>query len=304
MASTNQAFAQLAARQGGVVRRDQLLELGLTSSAISRRLQAGELRKLANGVYRVYEPGDRLETLRGALAALPGSVVSHESAAMLHNIAGFSHGRCSVTVPRSATHRFPGVIVHRTDDLLTGHVGRLSGCSVTNLERTVFDLASRVGALALAQIVDDLVIGGRTSIARLETVLLDVGRRGRVGTSVMRELVESRQVGTDPDATPLERLGLAALSVEGISGYETQYSPAFAPTWRFDVAFPERRLAIEWDSRRWHTRVDDFDRDRQRDRVAATNGWVVIRFTMEDVKDRPDEVAEQVVKALAARSAA
>jgi len=300
----NQAFAQLAARQGGVVRRDQLLELGLTSSAISRWLRAGDLRKLANGVYRVYEPSDRLETLRGALGALRGSVVSHESAAMLHNVAGFSYGRCSVTVPRSATHRFPGVTVHRTDDLLTSHVGRLSGCSVTNLERTVFDLASLVGESTLAQIVDDLVTGGRTSIARLETVVLDVGGRGRAGTSVMRELVASRQAGTDPDATPLERLGLAALSEAEISGFESQYSPAFAPSWRFDVAFPDQRLAIEWDSRRWHTRVDDFDRDRQRDRVAATNGWVVIRFTMQDLKDKPDEVIEQVTKALAARSTA
>lgn len=304
MASMNQAFAQLAARQGGVIRRDQLLELGLTSSAISRRLAAGDIRKLTNGVYRMFEPGDRRETLRGALAALPGSVVSHESAAMLHNIAGFSQARCSVTVPRSATHRFPGVTVHRTDDLLTGHLGRLVGFSVTNLERTVFDLASRVSESALAQIVDDLVTGGRTSIAQLEVVLLDVGGRGRAGTSVMRELVTSRQAGTDPDATPLERLGLAALTEAELSGFETQYSPAFAPTWRFDVAFPDRRLAIEWDSRRWHTRVDDFDRDRQRDRVAASNGWVVIRFTMKDLRERADEAIEQVTKALAARSAA
>ncbi len=304
MASTNKSVAQLAARQGGVVRRDQLLDLGLTPSAITRRIAIGDLKQQAKGVYRVFEPHDRIEVLRGALAALPGSVASHESAASLHGIAGFDRSRCSVTVPRSATHRFPGVTVHRTDDLAPDHLARLSGCPVTSLERTVFDLAAQVSESMLGHIVDDLVTAGRTRVGRLERVLLDVAGRGKPGTAVMRSIVLTRQAGVDPDATPLERLGLDLLSRSGIDEFVAQYSPPFEPTWRFDAAFPDLRLAVEWDSRRWHTRVEDFDRDRIRDRVAAANGWTVLRFTMRDLKDQPEQVIDQVTKALASRSAA
>ncbi len=286
------------------MRRDQLLDLGLTSSAISRRVAQGDLKKQLSGVYRVYEPRDRIETLKGALAALPGSVASHESAAMLHGFGDFSQSRCSVTVPRSATHRFPGVTVHRTDDLLPDHIRTVSQCIVTSLERTIFDLASRLRAPLVSRLVDDLVTAGRTKVSDLEQIVLEVGGRGKAGTAIMRDLILVRQAGPDPDATPLERIGLDLLVEAGIDGFEAQYSPAFQPAWRFDVAFPSRALAIEWDSRRWHTRVEDFDRDRNRDRVAAANGWLVLRFTMRDLNDKPDEMLDQVRKALDNRSVA
>ncbi len=209
-----------------------------------------------------------------------------------------------MTVPRSATHRFPGVTVHRTDDLAPDHLARLSGCPVTSLERTVFDLAAQVSESMLGHIVDDLVTAGRTRVGRLERILLDVAGRGKPGTTVMRAIVLDRQAGVDPDATPLERVGLDLLVRAGIDDFFTQFSPPFEPTWRFDAAFPDHRLALEWDSRRWHTRVEDFDRDRNRDRVAAANGWRVLRFTMRDLKDQPEQVIDQVTKALASRSAA
>jgi very-short-patch-repair endonuclease len=41
--------------------------------------------------------------------------------------------------------------------------------------------------------------------------------------------------------------------------------------------------------------------DRRRDRMAARQGWVVLRFTWEDVTERPDEIADTVAVVLAAR---
>jgi very-short-patch-repair endonuclease len=41
--------------------------------------------------------------------------------------------------------------------------------------------------------------------------------------------------------------------------------------------------------------------DRQRDREAALHGWIVVRFTWQDVIERPDEVSSTVRSLIAER---
>jgi Transcriptional regulator, AbiEi antitoxin len=47
----DQMIATLAARQFGVVSRSQLLEIGLSESAIARARRSGRLHRLYRGVY-------------------------------------------------------------------------------------------------------------------------------------------------------------------------------------------------------------------------------------------------------------
>src|SRR3954454_17430941 len=64
-------IATLAGEQAGVVTRQQLLALGLSSSAIDRRLAGGRLHLLHRGVYAV---GDRcLPPLGRVMAAVLAS---------------------------------------------------------------------------------------------------------------------------------------------------------------------------------------------------------------------------------------
>jgi very-short-patch-repair endonuclease len=59
---------------------------------------------------------------------------------------------------------------------------------------------------------------------------------------------------------------------------------------RFDDAYPDHRLAIEWDGRRkYHGQFAAFEADRLRDREALLNGWRVVRFTWNDVNNRPQD---------------
>jgi very-short-patch-repair endonuclease len=73
-----------------------------------------------------------------------------------------------------------------------------------------------------------------------------------------------------------------------------EFSIPWDPERRFDAAYPAARLAIEWDSRRWHELSDAFSRDRERDRQSLLHGWRVLRFTWVDVTERPTEVVETV----------
>lgn len=79
----SRAVVEQAARQGGFVKRAQLLGMGMSSSAIDRAIRSESLTLVSPGVYRVYESSDHVDLMKGAQLALPGAVVSHQSAAHL-----------------------------------------------------------------------------------------------------------------------------------------------------------------------------------------------------------------------------
>jgi very-short-patch-repair endonuclease len=56
------------------------------------------------------------------------------------------------------------------------------------------------------------------------------------------------------------------------------------------VLIPEWRAIVEADSRRWHTRVADFERDRQRDNEAVVHGYRPVRFTWHALNHEVDRV--------------
>ena len=65
----------------------------------------------------------------------------------------------------------------------------------------------------------------------------------------------------------------------------------FAPPrrWRFDVAFPDRKLAVEIEGGVWtkgrHTRPGGFLADCEKYNRAAVLGWRLLRFTPAQVMD-------------------
>ena len=72
---------------------------------------------------------------------------------------------------------------------------------------------------------------------------------------------------------------------------------------RVDLAFPEHRVAIEYDGWAVHQQGDAFRRDRQRQNALVMAGWTVLRFTAEDLR-RLEVVVRQVRAALAQHRAA
>lgn len=64
---------------------------------------------------------------------------------------------------------------------------------------------------------------------------------------------------------------------------EWQYKFAEDRQWRFDAAWPGRRIAVEVDGGTWtggrHTTGTGFERDLEKLNAAALAGWRVFRFT-------------------------
>jgi very-short-patch-repair endonuclease len=79
------------------------------------------------------------------------------------------------------------------------------------------------------------------------------------------------------------------LAAVPIRGAVLQYR--FHPTrkWRFDVAWPERKFAVEVDgglyTRGGHVRGEARERDMERDAEALCLGWRVLRVSSRHVKD-------------------
>ena len=140
-------MAELAIRQWGVVSVEQLHALGLTSAALTRRVQAGRLHRLYRGVYAVGH--DRLRREGRFLAAVfacgDGAVLSHLSAAVHWGLLGTEQAKVDVTA-RRGRRGVPGVRLHRSRVLDARDSTTHDGMPITGLARTLLDLAATLPA--------------------------------------------------------------------------------------------------------------------------------------------------------------
>src|SRR5438477_8530835 len=87
--SQDARIAALAARQHGVFTLDQLRSCGVPSSTVRNRAATGRLHRLYRGVYSLV-PGELLTAkgnwMAAVLACGEGAVLSHRSAAALHEL--------------------------------------------------------------------------------------------------------------------------------------------------------------------------------------------------------------------------
>ena len=292
------AVIDVAARQGGYIKRSQLFELGASESSVGRMVGRGDLTPVASGVYQVLDARDHVDLLAGAILTLPNAVASHQSAAALLRFPRQPALVPTVTVHSRTTHVFPGVMVRRSSDLTSRHLVVVDGIRTTNVSRTIFDLAAVLEARELDTIVEPLMIGGRLKLDSLDSLIRELARKGKPGVGKLRYLIERRGGERRVEPSVLEREGRDLLNRAGISGYVSEHPTPWDRRSRFDLAFISEQVAIEWDSRSWHVQQSAMSNDRRRDRLAAASGWVVLRFTWEDITERSDQVVSDLVAVL------
>ena len=285
---------EVATTQGGFVSRRQALAVGYSARAIDRAVQRGEIHSITDGVYRVVPMEGEESLLRGAILALPGGIVSHYSSARLWGFPYLRQGPSTVSVHHRTTHEFPGVVVRRTIDLGDTHATELRGMAITTPARTASDLAADLHIHHLDRVVDAILVEKLATLEELNAVALETGRRGKPGTVRFREVLACRGDGFMATATVLERLGHSVLRRYGVPEPTPQYPIPWDRSRRFDDAYPDVRLALEWDSRRWHSALEQMNQDRERDRECAVHRWTLVRFTWHDLKQRPQVVANEV----------
>lgn len=297
----------LAAAQAGAVSRQQLLGLGLSPSALQRRLSSGVLLVVFPGVYVVAGSADTLARRRwAAILAVGGEpVLSFDSAARIHRLSGVAvRGPVVLTGPHSGSQALPGVVVHQIDDLAPDHVEVVGPWRVTTVPRTIVDLAAtwRMGRLHLA--LEDAVAAKQTTLEEVGDCLRSVARRGKPGVRLLTALLDEHRPGEPVPESELERdwFRLVARSPLPRPVRQHQLPRTDGVRGLVDSAWPPVKLVVEVDGRRWHQRIRDMKKDRDRDLQAAAAGWQVLRPLHEHVVGAPEETLREIVGAYRVRA--
>jgi very-short-patch-repair endonuclease len=182
----------------------------------------------------------------------------------------------------------PGVFV-RTAPLDGDDVVRRRAWRMTGRVRTALDVIRRGSADDAVVLLDQLVHMG---VVRLEDVRTAAGRlpRGR-GSRQAREVAGLADgLAQSPQET---RLRLVLLQ-SGLPAPVAQFRvfDAEGPFARLDFAYPDLKIALEYDGL-WHGDRRAFLDDRRRLNRLNAAGWVVIHVTLEDLR-RPERLVARI----------
>jgi len=292
-----QTVWKLAAAQHGVVSRSQLLDLGMSSKVIDRRIARGRLHPVARGVFAVGRPelSRYGRWMAAVLSCGPDAVLSHSSAAALWGFETQS-GRVEVSVPAARFPRRPGIIVHRRGVLAPHGVTRRHGIPVTTPVATLIDLANRLSQRRLEVAINEADKLDLTDPERLRSAL--ASQPSRRGVPALRDVLDRRTFRlTDSE---LERRFLRIVREAGLPLPQTGRR---VNGFKVDFLWPDLGLVVETDGLRYHRTPAEQARDRLRDQTHTAAGLVALRFTHAQVRFEPKQVGE-TLSAVATRLAA
>jgi very-short-patch-repair endonuclease len=280
-------ISDLATRQYGVVSRKQLRDAGLSDDAIDRRVKSRRLIRMHRGVYALGHRALKPEAhwLAAVLACGDGAALSHATAAELWGIRSSASSFVDVVVPhRTGRARRKGIRVHTTEHLdTTTH----RGIPVTTPARTLLDLATILPKPALERAVEE------AEKQRLDCTGIE-RFAGRPGAGRLFAELGRAHPNTKSE---FERAFLRFCASRGLPRPTPN---ALVEGLEVDFSWPSLDVVVEADSFAHHGTRQAFERDRQRDAILAAQGMRTARFTVRQVRDRPDEV-ERALRGLGVR---
>ena len=235
-----------------------------------------------------------------ALHAGEAAVVSHQAAARLWALPGFSDDRVRISKDRDASRRrsLPAEL-HEPRYLPAHHRASREGIPLTTVARTVFDLAGCLHPSRAERALDNALARKLVALEELRTVAIELLEHGRTGSALMRQLLADRGAGYIPPASGLEARFFSLLVEAGLVLPDRQVDLG-GESWagRVDYLYRHLGLVIEVDSELHHTSKLDAEADARRDETLRAAGFDVLRVTGEQVWERPHEVVSLVRSAL------
>ena len=298
------ALHRAAEARHGVLTRRQVADGGLSRHEVDHRLATKQWERARRGVYRVAGSVPSWgQEMAGLLAAIgPAAAASHRSAAALLGLPGFRRDILEATGPRDRRHlRPPDAVVHRSRTLPADHLTVVEVIPTTRIARTLVDLAAVVHPARAERAVDFALSTGLTTAAALEAMVAELSARGRTGIALMRRILAERNDGEPPPQSELEARFLRVVRAGRLPAPTRQLEVGDRDRWvgRVDFAYPEAKLLIELDGRRYHSAKSDLEADHERDNRLVAGGWRVLRVTWRALVDHPDRVVGLLSQAMA-----
>lgn len=285
--SIDMLVSAIAEAHHGVFAAHHLADLGVSAHERKYRLRAGRWVLVYDGVYRF--AGTPLSWHGRVLAACwtggLRAAASGRAAAELWRLPGRSVAVVEITCPRWRRAQYKGLLVHESLAFDVLDITTVDGIPVTTAARTLFDLAGPCSDGTLDLAIDNALRRNLTTTAELAATRDRLARSGRKGSRQFRAVVAARAAAvTESEAERrlmqlMERHGLPRPIVQHeIHDLDGRFVA------RVDFAYPDLKIAIEYDSYEHHTGKQAIVRDNDRRNILRRIRWHVVTFTAADLQ--------------------
>jgi very-short-patch-repair endonuclease len=263
-----------------VVTAKQLAELGIGSSAISKRVRTATLYRVHRGVYAVGHP--RLESkglwMAAVLAAGNGAALAGLSAAALWRISRWTPDEIFVIVPGD---RRPSVDfrIQRCRNLHKRDVTWQHGIPVTSVARTLVDLTEVLTAPQIANVIHEAAFRKRFNEQATRTAMARANGRARLAR--LEEALELNARGSAGTKSELEDRFLAHVREAGLPRPEVNVAVEGIEV---DALWDHRIVEIDGPG---HERPRTRAEDALRDATLRAAGYDVVRVAADALTPRP-----------------
>jgi hypothetical protein len=267
--------------RGRVFRGSTVVESGLLTR---KQLRSASWRRLRQDVYAdaALPVTHRVQITAVGLALPAGAGFTGLSAALLWGVPDIAtvDDPVEVVVPGGARwHPGTGVVVRRTAS--APRLARLGRWLCTTRIDTAVGLIRHGDPDEAVVLLDRLLAGGLTTLLDVRDAVADLPR-GRGSAQARRVAGLADGHAASPQETRLRLL----LIRSGLPAPVTQFRvfDEEGLVARVDLAYPDLRIAIEYDGL-WHAERRAFLDDRRRLNRLTAAGWVVVHVTVDDLRD-------------------
>lgn len=283
--------------QAGVATSGQILQ-HLTRRNLESAVNTGVIERLWHGVY-CRGPADDELRLRGLdLSCGTAVAVCLGTAAAVYGFDTEQPPDLHVLSPEGARLRCAdGLVVHRREG---APLSMVRGRPATTAPWTAIEVARslrRPRALATLDAALRSQTCSRTDLWR--AAIAQAGRRGIVAVRDLIPLADGRA------ESPMESEARLAMLDGGLPTPELQYEiiDGYGDPRRLDFAWPDYRVAAEYDGLDWHSGPEAFRRDRRRTTGLQMIDWIAVPIVYEDVRHRKREFVDRIDAQLRRRAA-
>ncbi len=277
--------AAIAARQHGVIRNDQL---GLSSSAISKRVASGALHRKYRGVYAYGHPrlSQKGEWLAAVYAAGEGAGLAGLSVGVFWQCSRFKETTIEVVAPKQRRQQ-AGFHLTRSRTLVPSDILIHDGIPVTTVARMLVDMARVLNAEQLANVIHEAAFRHRFSLHATREAIARAG-----GCKVLERAIELYLSGSAGTKSDLED---RFLSLVRAAKLPEPVINTHHHTVEVDCRWGS--LCVEVDGPN-HERAPTQAADRAKTAILEANGCTVIRFSYREIDHAPARVIERLRAAL------
>ncbi|MBO2451800.1 DUF559 domain-containing protein [Actinomadura barringtoniae] len=235
------------------------------------------------------------------LGAPPGAVVSGRWAAWFHDVDVLrrTDDRVEVTVPRTLHLKSDSERRVRHAEVPGEDIAIVNDIPVTSVFRTAFDLSRLRPPKSGYEFVEAVVavdaLAHRHRIDSDAFLAYALAHRGWPGVRLVEPVLELSDARAE---SPMETRLRMLLVSGGLPVPEVQYEVAVGGrSYRLDLAYPDKWLAIEYDGEDSHRGY--LGADARRQNALESAGWTFRRYTADAYYRRPAEILSDIRAALA-----